>query len=403
MSYNDFMNKKIRFHIFPKYIDKLLIIVSFILLLFSSFMIVSAEMGLAVGETDYVTSVILKQGVIVGASIIAFIFCTHLKFYREKGIGFYKFGYVCVLISLLICRLFGSSGGAYAWIKLGSVYTIQPSELAKIFIIIFAARIYSNDLKDNLEDNYKFLLWGSLVYIGVVLVIQKDLGSAVVLSVITLVALILPRDECLKKYQKWIFGITILGIVGVVFVLSPIGTAFLKNFSNDYRIARILSAANPFEYQYDQGYHLIMGLVSFATGGIFGLGYGNSIHKYMNFPSPSTDFILPVIVEETGIIGFIFILLCYGLMIFALIRYSLKTSKLSSKTIFIGVYTYIIVHFIFNVGGVSGIIPLTGVPLLVVSYGGTSTLAFFIALGLVEAEIINNRKEYYDESNSREL
>lgn len=404
MFYNISMKKKkTTFHIFPAYCDKLLIIVSVILLIFSSFMIVSAEMGLAVGQTDYVTLVIIKQTIISLLSLIAFALCTKVSFFMKIRINIYKIVFGIVVFSLLITKAFGSSGGAYGWIKLGPFVTIQPSEIAKLFIILAAARIYCPDEKKNLLKNYKDFMKAVAIFFVIICFYQKDLGSAIVLLCISIVALILPQDEEVKKYQRIFFILIILGIFGVAFILSPLGTSIMKNFSSNYQIARFLASANPFEYQYDQGYHLIMGLVSFATGGLFGLGYGNSIHKYMNFPSPSTDFILPVIVEELGIIGFIFIIVLYGLLIFILIRYSLKTKKLSSKMIYIGVYTYIIIHFIFNVGGVSGLIPLTGVPLLVLSYGGTSTLTFFVAMGICESEIIRNRKEVIYENNIRQM
>ena len=144
-----------------------------------------------------------------------------------------------------------------------------------------------------------------------------------------------------------------------------------------------------------------MSLISFATGGLFGLGYGKSIHKYMNFPNPSTDFILPVVVEELGVItGLAPILLGYGVLLVSLMYYSFKTKLNRSRIVFVGTFTYLIAHFILNVGGVSGLIPLTGVPLLFVSAGGTSLLSIMSCLGLVESEIIEYRR-MLDESRSR--
>ena len=136
-----------------------------------------------------------------------------------------------------------------------------------------------------------------------------------------------------------------------------------------------------------------MGLVSFATGGLFGVGYGQSIHKYMNFPNPTTDFILPIIVEEMGIIwGFLPIMICYSIIFFKLIRYSYKSPTLSGKIVLVGTFAYLFIHFVLNIGGVSGIIPLTGVPLLFVSSGGSSLVASLTAIGLSEAEIIKCRR-----------
>ena len=188
--------------------------------------------------------------------------------------------------------------------------------------------------------------------------------------------------------------LVIFAIPLILLVLSPIGTSFLKKLSGDYRIARFLSSANPFEYIYDDGYHLVMSLISIATGGWFGLGYGNSIHKYMNFPNPSNDFILPVIIEEMGIVfGLLPVVVLYIIMLVTLFRYGLKVKYASHKMVLLGSFMYLVVHFILNVGGVSGLIPLTGVPLLLVSSGGTSAIATFLAIGLSEYVISSYKKE----------
>ena len=144
-----------------------------------------------------------------------------------------------------------------------------------------------------------------------------------------------------------------------------------------------------------------MSLVSFATGGLFGLGYGRSIHKYMNFPNPSNDFILPVIVEELGLVfGFIPVVVLYGMILIPLVRYTFKSVNTRERMTFVGVFMYFVLHFVLNVGGVSGLIPLTGVPLLLLSSGGSSTVASMIAIGIAEAEIIRYRKRVYA-NNSR--
>ena len=229
---------------------------------------------------------------------------------------------------------------------------------------------------------------------------QHDFGSAVVLLMICYCVALIPNCKEYRRYQSWMkIGIFIaVGLFGVL--MSKPFTEFLKAHSGNYMIGRILVAADPFLYQYDNGYHLIMSLVSFANGGLFGLGYGNSIHKYMNFPNPSNDFILPVIVEELGIAGFIFLVVAYGVMLYPLISWSIRSRIIGTKIVLLGVFLYFIVHFILNVGGVSGLIPLTGVPLLMISSGGSSLMASLASLGLAQSEIVRNRM-LEDEDNSR--
>ena len=160
----------------------------------------------------------------------------------------------------------------------------------------------------------------------------------------------------------------------------------------DYQINRILSAINPFIDRYNTGYQLINGLVAFATGGFFGTGFGNSIRKYTDFPASNTDFILAIVVEELGFLGFMIITICYMLIIIRLYKYAFKMKNEKGRIILVGVGTYLFVHFLFNVGGVTGLIPLTGVPLLMISAGGTSTLTTMVAIGLAQAIIAKYRQ-----------
>ena len=378
--------------------DKRVAFAAFALMGFGSLMIVSAEMGNSAGDTSYLTTVIIKQAVFVLAGIIAYLTMANLRLQRIGVIpcGIAYLGIAAVLIS---CRFFGQINGAYAWIPIGSIATIQPSEFAKVFMILFACCMLCHDRKEN---NVKFFWWYCgcvLFYTLIILGWQHDLGSAVVLFVMSYCMAMIPRYKELRKYQNYMTLLVIVVIALAFIVLSPPVTEILKKHADNYMVGRFLAAADPFLYQYDNGYHIIMSLVSFANGGWFGLGYGNSIHKYMNFPNPDNDFILPVIVEELGIVGFLVIIVLYGLLLFPIISASLKSNSTIGKVTLLGVFMYFILHFILNVGGVSGLIPLTGVPLLMISSGGSSLMACMAALGLAQNEMVRLRKES-DEDHS---
>lgn len=349
-------------------------------------MITSAEMGVSVGETGYLTSVLIKQIIYSIAGLIAFVAARKIIKTRilRLNITVYWMIYGGLMVSLLICRLFGQINGAYAWIPLPFAGSIQPSEFCKTFMILFAARIFYKDQKEKNTENFKNYIMAMLGYVGVILAIQKDLGSAMVLLVMCFCMAFVVNYKELVNSQVVMFSMILFAIFAVLVFLSPWFTNLLMHFKDDYRIARFLAAANPFMYRYDSGYHLVMSLVSFANGGLLGMGYGNSTHKYMNFPNPSNDFILPVIVEELGIFGFIAIVIGYGMLLYPLISYSLKTTSQTSRIVLIGVFMYFVSHFIFNVGGVSGFIPLTGVPLLIISSGGSSLVSCCGALGLAQ-------------------
>lgn len=364
-------------------------------------MIVSAEMGNAAGDSEYLSSVIFKQALYAVVGIIAYFIMSKYPFIRMKlNIGVL---YWPILIALLACRAFRATNGAYAWIHIGSI-SVQPSEFAKVFMILYGAKLlYRNRPSLNVHNFWKYVIvTGSLVFI--ILVLQHDLGSAIVLLAICFCILYIPSFKEYEKYHKIMhWAMVIIAFVGIPFALSPLATSLLKLIApNSYQVGRFLAAADPFLYRYDNGYHLVMSLVSFANGNIFGLGYSNSIHKYMNFPNPSNDFILPVIVEELGIIGFGVILVGYLMIMVPIVIYSMKTERTMAKIVSLGTIVYFASHFIFNVGGVSGFIPLTGVPLLMISSGGSSLIACMAAVGAVQNEIESDRVLMEkNENNSR--
>lgn len=365
---------------------RIILAAAIVTVVLGSLMVVSAEMGNGAGDTQYLTKMIARQSAYAIAGLIAYAIFLWIPIYRFRTYLFW-FAYLVVLGALIACRFFGQTNGAYAWIRLGPMFTIQPSEFAKVLMIAFAGKLLSVDRGEKNLEFFKKYAAAAFLYVLIIVFVQRDIGSAVVLFVICYCMMLIPGHKQLKQIQGIMIFLVLIAVGVIVLAMSPPFTSFLMKYADDYRVARFLAAANPFLYQYDNGYHLIMSLVSFANGGWTGLGYGNSIHKYMNFPNPSNDFILPVIVEETGIIGFIVFLILYGCLLIPIVTASIRTERLSSKIVMLGVFTYFVVHFILNIGGVSGLIPLTGVPLLMVSSGGSSLLASLMALALAQSEM----------------
>ena len=380
------------------YADRRISVAAFLLAVFGSLMVASAEMGNSAGDTGYLTGIIVRQLIYVIIGFIVYFVLIRMRVYRLRNYLYYA-ALAVITGMLLITRLFGQIGGAYAWIVLPAGATIQPSEFAKIFMIGFAGKLLGVDRREGNDKVFKQFVGIAIAFFLIIAGYQHDFGSGIVLAVISFCVLMIPDYKEIRVYQRWM-RVIIFAVVGLaLIVMSKPFTELLKSHSDNYMVGRFLAAADPFLYQYDNGYHLIMSLVSFANGGLFGLGYGNSTHKYMNFPNPSNDFILPVIVEELGIVGFVGLLLMYGLMLYPIISGSFKTKYTSSKIVLLGVFIYFIVHFILNVGGVSGLIPLTGVPLLMVSSGGSSLMASLGALGLAQGELIRNRMAEEDEDH----
>ena len=381
---------KFSFNILEKRSNKTIFIAAFALAIISLVFVISAEMGETSSNTTYLLESFIKSMFYLVIAVIWYMFASRLPI-RKFSLLIYYTAYIVILFLLIMCRAFGSVGGAYAWIRLGAI-SVQPSEFAKHMIILLGAKMFSKDYEQ--ENKKMFIIYMILaaIYFIVIFGIQKDLGSAVIIFIIWFcISLLCPHKET-KDYVWKLLIILAVGIFGILLLMSPIATSFFKGHADNYMAGRFLASSNPFDYAYDVGYHVVMSLITFASGGFFGVGLGNSIHKHMNFPNPSTDFILPVIVEEGGIFMFIIIVLLYLAIIIPIMHYSNKTDSTYSRIVYAGFIFYFIAHFILNVGGVTGLIPLTGVPLLLLSGGGSSLIACFGIIGSCQGEIIRGRK-----------
>ena len=285
--------------------------------------------------------------------------------------------------------------GSRAWIYLPNGITevsVQPSEFAKIVVLLVVAA-YCGDNRREYESTWQLVrtpvLFTALIVI-IVLFMQHDLGSAVVIFLLTCISFLIPNHPKMKRMQIILKVLFWVAVVLVLLLLSPGGEKFIDSlkFLEPYQKSRIISAIDPFSDRYGEGYQLVNGLVSFATGGWFGLGYGNSVRKYMNFPAANTDYILAVLVEELGFVGFAVLMTLYAIVIFRLLFYAKEIQSEKARIILIGTAMYLLIHMFFNIGGVTGLIPLTGVPLLMISAGGSSTMAFMASIGISQAVII---------------
>lgn len=363
------------------------------LALFGLLMITSATMGLDAGNLGLLIKTILKQVVFIVTGLIGMFFLIsqfNLKVMKKN----IEIIVVVTCVLLVACLAFSSVGGAKAWIRFPGGFTLQPSEFAKITIMLMIAA-YFGDIK-NYAGTAKEFVKIPFIAIGlmlaIVLILQKDLGSMAVMFAIAIFVFLIPKHRLLTKYQKIAIIIIILGLVGVLFFLTPLMDYFVNILPlKAYQKARIINAKNPFMEKYGSGYQLVNGLVSFASGGLFGVGFGGSIRKYTNFPAANTDFILAIVIEELGFIGFSLIVVGYFLIIFRLYKYAFKMKSEKGRIILLGTAMYILIHFLLNVGGVSGLIPLTGVPLLLISYGGSSTMSILLAIGISQAVISRYR------------
>ena len=286
------------------------------------------------------------------------------------------------VVLLLLLYPFGIIvNGAKSWLPL-PIFNFQPTEFAKIAIIIFMAYYY--DRHKNNKDDYKIALkpFVYVIFICALVATQPDLGSAIIVFMISFAIFIsVPLFPEVKNKTNKIIGISIL--VGIIIVLL----LFLNGKSGlyEYQLQRFNFLKPCQRYtEVGTGYQVCNSYIAINNGGLFGAGIGNSTQKYLYLPESYTDFIFPVIVEELGVLVGILILLVYAYIIFRILGIAKRCYSLSHSMICYGVAAYIFVHLFINLVGVLGLLPLTGVPLPFLSYGGSYALCLTISLTIVQ-------------------
>ena len=272
------------------------------------------------------------------------------------------------LLSLQIKAISKTVNGNTNWINLGP-FDLQPSEFAKFFLILWAGYLISRQsIKRDKYFAYS-VVFGFLISLGLVL-LGRDLGSAIVIGSIMLTLI-------------WISGlptrfISLVSSFGIVAVAGLI-------VSQPYRRERFLAVLNPFAdgtYK-NAGWQPAHSIMALASGGLFGVGLGGSRQKWGNLPEAHTDFIFSIIGEELGMVGAISVIFVIGILIFSIIRISLRAEDQMSRFVGIGIASWIAIQSIINLGSATGVFPVVGVTLPFVSYGGSSMVALALAVGYV--------------------
>jgi cell division protein FtsW len=389
--------KRSRFFAMPLGYDKYIHYSVLLLALFGTIMVVSASMTITSTTLDLVI-VGAKQIIYIVAGLFGMVYlANHFSFdyVRKHIVGILAF----TVGSLLFTLIFPAVGGAQAWIRIpfpGTEITIQPSEFAKLVAILTLA-VYFGDLPKKVAQKASDIMGPpilSLVGIFlVILVLQRDIGTAVVFFVICFFVFLLPSHRKLSTWQRPALILSGLGSAFLIFMMSDPGIAILKTIGKgSYQIQRFLAAYNPFEIAQEGGYQIVNSLIAMVRGNWFGVVLGRSLQKYGYLPAARTDFILAILVEETGMLGFTTLMILYGILVYRLVRGALRSVDEKSKMVLVGILLYILVHFVLNVGGVTAMIPLTGVPLLFISQGGSSTMAILCGLGIVQNILAKQQK-----------
>ncbi len=297
----------------------------------------------------------------------------------------YKYVYIIFILSFLLLfsvELIGVFGkGATRWINFFG-FSLQPSELIKITIILALARFY-NDLKFQEIKSITNLFFPFLILFlpFFLVVIQPDLGTA--LSILILGVFILFASGI----RLWKFGLGFIIIIGSI----PLLLNFLKPYQKD----RVISFLNPEADALGRGYQLIQSKIALGSGGLSGKGFLEGTQSYLQYlPEKQTDFIFTLIGEEFGFIGTVFIIFLFLLTISICFYISIKSIHIFGRILSIGIGTNIFIYVIMNIAMVSGLMPVVGIPLPLVSYGGSAMLSIMISIGLLlNVELNANEKK----------
>ncbi|MGN6161590.1 MAG: putative lipid II flippase FtsW [Marmoricola sp.] len=258
--------------------------------------------------------------------------------------------------------------GNQNWLALGP-FQFQPAELAKFAMVVWGAHVYA--LKDKFLSGWKHLMVPVMVVFGVMVLLDiagGDLGTAMVMLAIALGLL-------------WTVGAPWpMFVVAIASVGAGVGTLAV---TSPYRWQRITSFLHPFQDFQGTGWQPAHGLLGIASGGLFGRGIGASQQKWGNLPEAHTDFIFAVLGEELGLIGTIFVLMLFAVFAYSGIRVAIQAKDLWVRYTATGIVVWTMAHVLINVGMVLALLPVIGIPLPLVSYGGSSLVTELLALGLL--------------------
>ncbi|MCQ2914906.1 MAG: rod shape-determining protein RodA [Alphaproteobacteria bacterium] len=280
--------------------------------------------------------------------------------------------YIASLVLLIAVELFGHVGmGAQRWVSIAGI-RCQPSEPMKIALILALAKYFHNAQLSDIQSMSFIVMPSAMVALPVLLVLkQPDLGTAVLMAGGAVVMFFL------VGVQLWKF--ILVTACGLGFI--PIAWQFLHDYQKD----RVFTFLDPERDPLGKGYHILQSKITLGSGGVFGKGFLQGTQSRLNFlPEKQTDFIFTVLAEEFGLIGGIFLLIMYFGLIFYGYMIAFRSTNMFGRLLALGLSTNLFMYVFINIAMVMGILPVVGVPLPMISYGGTVMLTLMFSFGLVE-------------------
>ena len=364
-----------------KYVDKPLLIVSVLLFIIGLIMVFSASNVTAYMSHDVSPyNYFIKQGLFLLVGLIMSLIM--IKF-TTKAYGVFSWGLLLIIIiSLLMLLVIGQAKNrAISWYDLGPI-SIQPSEFAKVITIVWLARYYEKNKKMTSYTKSLFPI-GVCLLITFLIFIQPDLGTAIIYTVI--VGVMFLAAPIIKEIKtKTIFALLGLIVFAGIVLIGSGKTVLLE------RQLERFDFTNPCDKLLTTGNQVCNCYIAINNGGLTGVGLGNSTQKYLYLPEPYTDFIFAIIVEELGIIFGVGIIVMYVFLLYRILKIGRDSPTNRGALLCYGVAVYIFLHIAINLMGIFGLMPMTGVPLPFMSYGGSFTICLIAALTIVQRVSVEN-------------
>lgn len=349
------------------------LILSLAIVIFGDVMVVSAAQVTGLTDSGSSFAISWKQLLLTAVGIPYAWFVAQLPIKTIKGVARGGLIFATAIMALLIP--FGINiNGNTNWISFAG-FEFQPSELAKLFLIIWAAFIIERNLK-NPRLIFTLLIAGFAVIL-VIVIAGQDLGSAVVMGLILAALLYLSGVE--NKHLTLMFSFGVLGVTALV-------------LAQPYRISRFTAFLHPFadDIYKNAGWQPAHSLMAMASGGFFGSGLGASKQKWGNLAEAHTDFIFAVIGEELGLFGTLLVLAAIALLVYTIFKIAVTARDNFSKYVGLGIASWIAIQSLINLASATSLIPVVGVTLPFISYGGSSLIALLGALGFVAGIALRN-------------
>lgn len=359
-----------------RYYDYSLVAVLVFLVCFGLVMLYSTSAYTALIENEDSMYYFKRQILFCGAGVVIIYVVSRINYHwyigKAKAIYFFSL----FLMFLVKTPLGKEVNGARRWIQLPLGQQFQPSELAKIAVILFIPVLICKMGKEfrSLQGVVKILAWGG-VCAAAVLFLTDNLSTAAIVFGITyiVVAVAHPRT-------KVFLALAGTGVAGLVTFVLAFGSDFAS--SSDFRLRRLAAWLHPEQYADGQAYQTLQGLYAIGSGGFFGKGLGNSAQK-MVIPEVQNDMILTVICEELGVFGVIVVLVLFGMLLYRILFIAQNAPDMYGTLVVMGIFAHITLQVFLNIAVVTNILPNTGVTLPFISYGGTSVLFLMAEMGIV--------------------